>query len=116
MQHRRSSGSKSARRTRRDESAATPLPPRARGTLRHALAVAIPVVVVLLAYVWIITAGRMTQWHTYSVYHQKLATAFHHGQTSLLDQPKPELLALPDPYRHPDNEPYRLHDASLYKG
>lgn len=49
-------------------------------------------------------------------YHSQLAEAFRHGQLSLLNKPKPELLALPDPYVPELNRPYRMHDASLYRG
>jgi hypothetical protein len=49
-------------------------------------------------------------------YYSQLAEAFHHGQLSLLTQPPRELLALPDPYDPALNAPYRLHDASLYRG
>ncbi|MCX5848682.1 MAG: hypothetical protein NTW65_04465 [Deltaproteobacteria bacterium] len=49
-------------------------------------------------------------------YHDLLADAFLHGQLSLLIEPRPELLALDDPYDPVANARYRLHDASLYKG
>ena len=49
-------------------------------------------------------------------YYSQLAEAFEHGQLSLLAQPPSALLALPDPYDPALNEPYRLHDASLYRG
>src|SRR5438552_1240253 len=49
-------------------------------------------------------------------YYSQLAEAFRHGQLSLLTQPKPELLALTDPYNPALNAPYRMHDASLYRG
>jgi len=45
-----------------------------------------------------------------------LTDAFAHGQVSFLVAPRPELLALPDPYDPQQNARYRLHDASLYKG
>jgi len=45
-----------------------------------------------------------------------LTDAFHHGQVSLRMRPAPQLLALADPYDPVQNQPYRLHDASLYKG
>jgi hypothetical protein len=49
----------------------------------------------------------------YPLYAQ-LTDAFLAGTTSLPVEPDPHLLALPNPYR--PNAPYRLHDASLYKG
>lgn len=49
-------------------------------------------------------------------YYSQLAEAFGHGQLSLLTKPKPELLALPDPYVPELSRPYRMHDASLYRG
>ena len=45
-----------------------------------------------------------------------LATSFLHGKTDLPIQPRPELLALPDPYDPIVNVQYRVQDASLYKG
>src|SRR5438270_814748 len=49
-------------------------------------------------------------------YYSQLAAAFRHGQLSLLTPPKPELLALRDPYMPELNAPYRMHDVSLYRG
>jgi hypothetical protein len=49
-------------------------------------------------------------------YYSQLAEAFRHGRLSLLTQPPRELLALPDPYNPALNAPFRLHDASLYRG
>jgi len=49
-------------------------------------------------------------------YHNLLADAFLAGQLHLLIEPRPELLALPDPYDPRQNAPYRLPDASLYRG
>lgn len=77
---------------------------------------AVAVGVVVLVYVWIVTAGHWTWWPTYTAYYAKLAEAFRHGQTALLEQPDPRLLALSDPYDAGANEPYRLHDVSLYRG
>ena len=78
--------------------------------------VAAAVVAVLLAYVWIVTAGTWTRWPTYTAYHQKQADAFRSGQLHLHDVPDPRLMALDDPYDPVANKPYRLHDASLYNG
>jgi hypothetical protein len=49
-------------------------------------------------------------------YYPLLAHAFVDGQLALEVEPRPELLALPDPYDPAANRPYRLHDASLYHG
>ncbi len=45
-----------------------------------------------------------------------VADAIAHGQTSLLVGPRPELLALPNPYDPAQNARYRMQDVSLYKG
>jgi len=45
-----------------------------------------------------------------------LAQGFLAGQLSLLVQPDPKLLALPDPYDPAQNWRYRLHDAALFHG
>lgn len=39
-----------------------------------------------------------------------------HGQLSFVTQPRPELLALADPYDHVLNNAYSLREASLYRG
>ena len=49
-------------------------------------------------------------------YYNLQSDAFLHGQLSLLVRPAKELLALPNPYDPVANEPYRLHDLSLYDG
>jgi hypothetical protein len=55
-------------------------------------------------------------------YYNAQVKAFLAGRTSLLEEPRPELLALDDPYDPTKNHqrdaqgPYCLHDASLYKG
>src|SRR5579862_243706 len=51
-----------------------------------------------------------------SEYYDLLTDAFLAGRTSLLLEPAPELLALPNPFDPDANRPYRLHDASLYHG
>lgn len=73
--------------------------------------------VMLLAYLWLGMAGKTTAWRTgefwYAAYYSPLADAFAHGQTHLLVEPAPELLALPDPYDPVANASYRFHDALL---
>ena len=49
-------------------------------------------------------------------YYGQLADSFLHGRLSLMTPPKPELLALKDPYDPALNVRYRFHDASLYRG
>jgi hypothetical protein len=44
------------------------------------------------------------------------AEAFQHGDAALPVAPPPDLLALDDPYDPAQNGPYRINDASLYKG
>jgi hypothetical protein len=45
-----------------------------------------------------------------------LADAFRAGRVDLLVPAAPEMSWLPDPYDSAANAPYRLHDASFYKG
>jgi hypothetical protein len=49
-------------------------------------------------------------------YYNLLADAFEAGRLSLPIEPKPELLALPNPYDANANAGFRLHDASLKDG
>jgi hypothetical protein len=51
-------------------------------------------------------------WHHY----EYLAEGFLGGHTYLSVEPPPELLKLRDPYDPAENGPYRLWDASLYRG
>ena len=48
--------------------------------------------------------------------YEELADAFLHGQLSMIELPKPELLALPDPYDPVANDGLRHHDWILYEG
>src|SRR5574340_545116 len=91
---------------------------RWRGT-QVAFGAVIACILVLVAYVWIISLGTWTDWtyaYTFSHY-DKLADAFIHGQLSLRLPPDPSLLALPDPYDPSQRKdvPF-LIDASLYGG
>ena len=76
------------------------------------------IIVILIFYVWTATAGRDSfGLHlNHSSYYSLLADSFLAGKLHLLVKPRPELLALNDPYDPNQNGPYRLHDASLYKG
>ena len=68
-----------------------------------------------LTLAWV--SGPTWEWHGQSTeYYAYLTDAFLAGQTSLLVKPSAELLALPDPRDPAANRPYRLHDASLYRG
>lgn len=73
---------------------------------------------VLAVYFWVgVGAGLkpvydMLDYHYYDL----LADGFLAGQLSLKVEPRAELLQLPDPYDPVQNEPYRLHDLSLYNG
>lgn len=73
---------------------------------------------VLAVYLWIgIRSGTapvyaMLDYHYYPL----LADGFLVGQLSLPVEPKPELLQLANPYDPDQNQPYRLHDLSLYNG
>jgi hypothetical protein len=58
------------------------------------------------------SADRTNVWHHY----EYLAEGFLAGHTYLSVDPAPELGRLRDPYDPAQNEPYRLWDASLYKG
>lgn len=49
-------------------------------------------------------------------YFQLLVRGWKKGQLHLDYAPAPELLALPDPYDPAQNAPYKLADATLYKG
>jgi hypothetical protein len=50
------------------------------------------------------------------LYYDELGAAFLRGQLYLAEQPRPELLALPNPYDATQNGGLTLHDASLYGG
>ena len=74
------------------------------------------ILVVIIVYVWIISSGSWISSSSTSDYAQ-LATAFQHGRLSLDSKPRPELLALPNPYN--PNERHNIRypkDFSLYHG
>ena len=58
------------------------------------------------------SSSRPNVWHHY----EYLAEGFLAGHTYLSVEPAPELATLRDPYDPAENAPYRLWDASLYKG
>jgi hypothetical protein len=93
--------------------------PTARGAATRATLVAL--CVVLAAHAWIVSAGWLSlPWPQYSNYYARLAEAFDHRQASLLQQPDPGLLALPDPFEPVASRPYRqqngIHDCVLFDG
>lgn len=49
-------------------------------------------------------------------YYGALTAGFESGHLYVAIDPKPELLALPDPYDPVANAPYRVHDMSLFQG
>ncbi len=57
-------------------------------------------------------ADRTNVWHHY----EYLAEGFLQGHTYLPIEPAPQLLRMKDPYDPAANAPYRLWDASFYKG
>ncbi len=69
-------------------------------------------------YLWTVGQGKILAIGTTqpNPYYNGLADAFAAGHVSLPLAPHPALLALADPYDPDANAPYRLHDASLYKG
>ena len=98
------------------EPAGSPGPPPRRDRLKGRLLAAAVACVTLCLHVWIISAGRWTNWPSYGAYYSKLADGFARGQASLVERPDPRLLALPDPYDPRANRDVRLHDAVLYGG
>jgi hypothetical protein len=73
---------------------------------------------VTLFYVWTATSSQYAfVWGTKKGDHYNLlAEGFLKGHLYLAQDPPKELLALKDPFDPVANAPYRLHDASLYKG
>lgn len=63
-----------------------------------ALVAGILAVAVLTILTWFVSVGYWTEWPRTTAYYDQLAEAFLHGQTSLLAEPSPALLALEDPY------------------
>src|SRR5262249_45720730 len=95
------------------------IPTASPASRRGRLALLLAVALIWLVQVWVVSAGRMVSWppiQPYKDVYAPLGEAFLHGQTSLLERPKPELLALPNPYDCEANIRYRLHDRSLYQG
>jgi hypothetical protein len=72
----------------------------------------------LAFYLWTVATSRQDLRFTPQPggYHHFQAAGFLAGRLSLLLAPKPELLALPDPYDPERNQPYRKHDLTLFRG
>src|SRR3990172_5339467 len=72
---------------------------------------------VALSYLWFVSVGTWVRWPRTSAYQDMQAAAFLKGQTNLLVEPDPRLLALPDPY-DPDARAAIPHiwDTSLFRG
>jgi hypothetical protein len=72
---------------------------------------------VCVYYAWLVAVGDISKWPpAYDGYFGMQANAFAAGQLHLLESPRPELVALADPYEPSQNHPYRMHDALLHKG
>ena len=68
-------------------------------------------------YVWIITIGNTRNWTEGRNYYWMLTQAFQNGQTYLLVDPKPDLLALENPYDLQQRTGLKfLWDTTLYNG
>jgi hypothetical protein len=68
-------------------------------------------------YVWTASAGHpLGLGEPHEQLYDLLARSLLHGQLHLDVEPRPELFELTQPYHHGRNDPYRLHDASLYRG
>jgi hypothetical protein len=71
---------------------------------------------IVWSYAWMASGGTWRYSSASAPYSEWLADAFLAGQLHLLIKPKPELLALPDPYDQVQSAPYREPDASLFNG
>jgi hypothetical protein len=79
--------------------------------------IVISAILIIMIYVWVVSAGHWTAWPSTDDSYSQLAEGFDHKQLSLLTKPDPALLALRHPYDYNSrqNVPY-LWDASLYNG
>lgn len=71
---------------------------------------------IIMFYYWTVTQGYNTFYldQDHGGYYNHLINGFLKGNLYLDIEPRPELLALADPWDPAQNGPYRLHDASLY--
>ena len=93
---------------------------RAAGWYPLSVALTVLVWATLAAYgAWLTSAGRFPSYPPGGGFYPLQAEAFLHGQLSLLEQPDPILLALPDPYdmlARDESGAKVVWDASLYNG
>ncbi len=72
---------------------------------------------ILWIYAWIATIGSMSDLPSGKGYYWRLAQAFRQGQTHLLVEPDPALLALENPYDYKAREDIKvLWDSTFYDG
>jgi hypothetical protein len=83
-----------------------------RGRLEWWIPGAVAVILLSLVAIIYCFTGEFGSRELYS----EQARAFRDGQTALEIPVSPQLLALRDPYDPKQNEPYRINDASLYRG
>lgn len=93
-------------------------PPHANGGSSLSDFLLLPLgIIAIWIFLWIATIGRFDKWPSGRDYYGLLAQAFQHGQTSLLVEPSPELLALENPYDFEQRQGIEyLWDISLYDG
>jgi hypothetical protein len=94
-----------------------PASPAGRGWALSAFS-AVALVALLAAYRWLAAPGQnlLADAGAGDAYYNLLIRGFRSGHLSLDAPVAPALLALPDPYDPGQNAPYRLLDASLYRG
>jgi len=94
----------------------TDLPIETKASIQYLL-IGICGLIVVIIYIWFISAGHWIDWPKTTNYYDQLAKGFDHGQLSLPAKVDPGLLALQHPYDYNSrkNIPY-LWDTSLYKG
>ncbi|PYQ24241.1 MAG: hypothetical protein DMF79_02185 [Acidobacteria bacterium] len=82
-------------------------------------AVFVVLLLVVAFYFWTASNGKpfgVGQPQGEESFYNVLADALRHGQLHLRLEPRPEMFELMEPYEPARNDPFRLHDASLYKG
>lgn len=72
------------------------------------------VLIVECSYLFIVSAGTLTDWPTYQANYDLQADGFRSGHLYLSRDPSPRLLARPNPYDRV-NRPLWIWDISLYK-
>ncbi len=89
--------------------------PEARERWGGRLALALFWAVIAVYYVFVMSAGRWTNWPVWTAMYDKQAEAFRAGHLYLLEPPSPALRALPDPL-NPANMHFWRWDHSYYNG